>query len=57
MAHQPKGKKGRKISRNAKKCEAYRLNRSVKNKVAKLKRHLRKHAEDGCAAFALKKIK
>ena len=52
-----KGKKGRKIGRNQKKCEQYRIIKSVPNKIAKLRKHLRGHTEDMCAVSALERVK
>lgn len=54
-AHQ-KGKSGtRKYTRNKVKCAAYRVNKSRANKLLKLKRHLRKHVNDGCAIQAIER--
>jgi ribosomal protein L19E len=50
------GKKDRKFHRNQKKCEYYRKVRSVRNKLAKLKRHMAIHPNDNCALAAKAKI-
>lgn len=52
-----KGRKGRKIGRNAEKCKAYALTRYAVNKRFKLRRHLGEHPEDRCAMTALQLLK
>ena len=49
--------KGRKIGRNAKYCEVYRqLNTRLKNKLKKIRRHIKKFPEDRLAASALQRL-
>lgn len=48
-----KGKKNRKLGRNAAKCAAYRT-RSYTIKLSKIRKHLRAHPTDSCAVLALK---
>ena len=46
--------KGRKVGRNLKWCQAYRLRRQrERNKAVKLRRHLARLPGDLCAAIAL----
>lgn len=48
------GKKGRKLGRNEKWCQAYRTRgQREKNKARKLRRHLKRHPEDLQAVAAL----
>ena len=47
-----KGGGTKKHGRNAAKCKNYRASRSVRNKIAKLKKHLSIHVNDGCAKIA-----
>jgi len=50
------GKKNRKIGRNEKWCEAYRArHQRERNKVVKLRRHLKKHPGDVVAARAVQR--
>ena len=52
-----KGNKNRKYGRNRKWCEMYRLlGRRLSNKIKKLKRHIKRHPEDGCAVKTLRKL-
>ncbi len=45
-----KSRKGRKVGRNVKKCERYRLQgRRERNQLRKVSRHLRGHPNDGQA--------
>jgi hypothetical protein len=47
------GKKNRKVGRNAKWCERYRLsNRRERNKLKRLNKHLARHPGDGCGTAA-----
>ncbi len=51
------GKKGRKIGRNKAFCERYRAEgRRLKNKIAKLRSHLRHFPEDAQAQQVLGKL-
>ena len=49
--------KGRKIGRNKKWCEAYRLlNRRLKNKLRKIRKHIKRFPEDKRAVSALTRL-
>ena len=49
--------KGRKIGRNARWCEAYRLQgKRMKNKIKKLRKHIKNFTEDKQAKAALKRL-
>jgi len=51
------GKKNRKVGRNARWCAGYRArNQRERNKVARLKRHLRCQPADRCAKDALARL-
>lgn len=51
------GKKGRKIGRNAKYCERYRIEgREIKNKRRRLRRHLKRYPDDAQAMRALEAL-
>lgn len=52
-----RGGGSRKYGRNRVKCAHYRAHRSHKNKLAKLRRHLADHLNDGCAIAALELAK
>lgn len=51
-----KGKKGRKVGRNAAKCKVYRASRAVANKRRKLYRHRDQHPSDGCCVAAIQRF-
>lgn len=52
-----KGAGAKKYGRNEAKCKHYRTARSYKNKLLKLRRHLKIHLNDGCAIQALEVAK
>jgi len=53
-----KGKKQRKVGRNAKYCQFYALtHRREKNKVIRLKKHLKYFPTDHCAINAMDRYK
>lgn len=54
---QPTKKLSHKAGRNKDKCAYYRVHRSIKNKLCKLKRHLNFHPEDFCAITAIEKAR
>lgn len=49
-------KASRKAGRNKAKCDHYRKSRSVRNKLAKLNRHIAKHPDDANAKAALERV-
>lgn len=52
-----KGGGSKKYGRNLAKCALYKTNRSHKNKLVKLRRHLKAYPGDGCAIQALELAK
>jgi hypothetical protein len=50
-----KGGGSRKYGRNLVKCKFYRVSRSHRNKIAKLRKHLARHSNDNCAKTAYEK--
>lgn len=51
------GKKGRKIGRNLTKCAWYRNSkRREKNKIKKIKKHLKRHSQDFMSAKRLTEL-
>lgn len=57
MPQHKQGKKHRKVGRNKDKCALYKTARSHRNKLAKLKTHLKHHPSDGCAVAALERAR
>lgn len=51
-----KGGGSKKIGRNKAKCLYYRTNRSLKNKLAKNKKHRSNHPNDFCALVAYERL-
>lgn len=56
MPTKQKGGGARKIGRNKVKAASYRASKALPNKRRKLKRHMDKHPNDGCAQTAKQKV-
>lgn len=52
-----KGKKGRKVGRDRKKCQEYRARGlRIKNKIRKLRKHIKRQPNDEAALEVLKRL-